>query len=53
MEPHLRKLYPEAKKILWTHNIVRGGGKAGDQPKALQPHLDYHQNKTARIEYHK
>ena len=52
VEPHIQKLYPDAKKIMWTHNVVRGGDKAGDQPKAAAPHLDYHQNKALRIEYH-
>ena len=53
MEPHIRKMYPEAKKILWTMNVVRGGDKFLDQPKAVgSPHLDYHQNKTKRIEFH-
>ena len=52
VEPHIQKLYTDAKKIMWTHNVVRGGDKAGDQPKAAAPHLDYHQNKALRIEYH-
>ena len=29
MEPHLRKLYPEVKRILWSHNVVRGGERLG------------------------
>ena len=54
MEPHIRYLYPEAKRILWTFNVVRGGDRFGDQPKAIDgPHLDYHQNRTARKEFHK
>ena len=52
VKPHIQKLYPDAKKIMWTHNVVRGGDKAGDQPKAAAPHLDYHQNKALRIEFH-
>ena len=53
MEHHIKKLYPDAKKIMWTHNVVRGGDRFGDQPKAVGgPHLDYHQNKTLRLEYH-
>jgi len=53
MNPHLEKLYPNVKKIHWSHNIVRGGdGKS--QPKAVsQPHHDFHQNDLLRFEYHK
>ena len=54
MEPHIQKMYPGAKRILWTFNVVRGGDKFGDQPKAIDgPHLDYHQNRSARVEFHK
>jgi len=54
IEPHIRKLYPDAKRMMWTYNVVRGGGTFGDQPKAVDgPHLDYHQNYTARVEFHK
>jgi len=54
MEPKLRELYPTVKKIVWTTNLVRGGDRFFDQPKAVGgPHLDYHQNKTARVEFHK
>ena len=54
MEPHIRNLYPTAKRILWTYNVVRGGSRLGDQPKAIDgPHLDYHQNRTAHEEFHK
>ena len=53
MEPHIRKLYPKVKKIFWTFNVIRGGDKFGDQPRALGgPHLDYFQNITFRREYH-
>ena len=53
MEPHIRKLYPKVKKIFWTFNVIRGGDKFGDQPRALGgPHLDYFQNITFRKEYH-
>ena len=53
MEPHLRALYPETKRIQWTSNVVRGGGHLGDQPKAVGgPHLDYHQNNSERILFH-
>ena len=53
MEPYIRNLYPDAKRLLWTYNVVRGGDKFGDQPKAINgPHLDYHQNNTARKEFH-
>ena len=27
MEPHIKNLYPNAKKIMWTHNVVRGGDR--------------------------
>ena len=54
MNPHLKKLYPDAKKIFWTYNVIRGGDKFGDQPRAVGgPHLDYHQNDTLRKEFHK
>ena len=54
MEPHLRALYPSTKRIRWTSNVVRGGGQLGDQPKAVGgPHLDYHQNNSERILFHK
>lgn len=53
MEPHIRSLYPDVKRIKWTFNVVRGGSKFMDQPKAVNaPHLDYHQNRTAREEFH-
>ena len=29
MEPHIKKLYPGAKKLWWTHNVVRGGDVPG------------------------
>ena len=50
---HLKKLYPNVKRILWTTNIVRGGGKIMDQPTAPAPHLDYHQNDEERVQFHK
>ena len=53
MEPHIRKLYPNVKRIEWTHNVIRGGNKPGDQPPALISHLDYHQDKDLRVEFHK
>merc|ERR1711971_1342046 len=53
MNPHLMKLYPKTKKILWLTNVVRGGDKLGDQPVALGPHLDYSQDDEARHEFHK
>jgi len=43
MEPYIKKLYPQTKRIEWLTNLVRGGDKPGDQPRALGPHLDYHQ----------
>ena len=27
MEPHIKKLYPNTKKLMWTHNVVRGGDR--------------------------
>ena len=51
-EPYLKKLYPKVKKIVWTHNVVRGGQRLLDQPVALAPHLDYYQGKQARIAFH-
>ena len=53
MEPHLMKLYPDTKRIVWTHNVVRGGSRVGDQPFALGPHLDYHPDNELRKEYHR
>jgi len=53
MEPHLRKMYPKVKRFVWTVNVVRGGNKPGDQPTAPAPHLDYHQDDEARLEFHK
>ena len=52
LEPYIRELYPQAKRLKWTYNVVRGGDKFGDQPPALGPHLDYHQNDTDRINFH-
>ena len=53
MEPYIKNLYPDVKRIRWTFNVVRGGSKFMDQPKAVNiPHLDYHQNRTAREEFH-
>ena len=53
MEPHIRKLYPDAKRMVWTYNVVRGGDGALDQPRAVDgPHLDYHQNDTERTKFH-
>ena len=44
MDPYIKKLYPETKKVLWTYNIIRGGDKFGDQPRAEGgPHLDFYQ----------
>ena len=48
MEPHLRRLYPQTKRIEWLSNLVRGGTQPGDQPRALGPHLDYHQDDQER-----
>ena len=53
MNPHLQKLYPKVKKIHWTYNVVRGGNKFGDHPRAAGPHLDYYQDDKMRLEFHK
>eukprot|EP00091_Calanus_sinicus_P004633 TRINITY_DN14972_c0_g1_i1.p1 TRINITY_DN14972_c0_g1~~TRINITY_DN14972_c0_g1_i1.p1 ORF type:complete len:268 (-),score=51.45 TRINITY_DN14972_c0_g1_i1:88-891(-) len=53
MEPYIRQLYPSVKKIFWTFNVIRGGDKLGDQPRAVGgPHLDYYQDDEARVEFH-
>ena len=53
VEDHIRKkLYPDAKELMWLENIVRGGEQSGNFKPALQPHLDFHQNKSLRIKYH-
>merc|ERR1712037_113376 len=53
IEPHIKKLYPDAKRMVWTYNVVRGGDGAMDQPRAVDaPHLDYHQNDTERTKFH-
>jgi len=53
IEPYLKKLYPQTKKIKWFSNLVRGGTKSGSQPRALGPHLDYIQDDEKREEFHK
>jgi len=53
IEPYLKRLYPQTKKIRWFSNLVRGGSKAGSQPRALGPHLDYFQGDEEREEFHK
>ena len=40
------------KRLEWTSNLVRGDDKPGDQPRALGPHLDYHQDDELRREFH-
>ena len=53
IEVHIRKLYPEVKRLLWLPNVVRGGQQFGDQPiTAAKPHLDFHQNKSLILEFH-
>ena len=53
MEPHIKKLYPDLKRMVWTYNVVRGGDGLMDQPRAVDgPHLDYHQNDTERTKFH-
>ena len=47
-----KKLYLNIKEFMWLENIVRGGEQSGDFTPALQPHLDFHQNKSLRIKYH-
>jgi len=53
MNPHVKKLYPNVKRTLWTTTIVRGGGQVLDHPIATQPHIDYNQNDADRIAFHK
>ena len=51
--PELMKLFPGATRIEFTHNIVRGGDRLGDQPASINgPHLDYSQNDLARKDFH-
>jgi len=52
MEPHLLKLYPQTKRFEWLSNLVRGGDQPGDQPRALGPHLDYHQDDEERDKFY-
>ena len=53
MEPHIKKLYPNVKRMVWTYNVVRGGEGVLDQPRAVDgPHLDYNQNDTERTKFH-
>ena len=54
LETRLLKLLPNATRIKFTSNVLRGGTQFGDQPAAIDgPHLDYTQNDTAREEFHK
>lgn len=54
IEPAIRNLYPGVKRMVWTYSVVRNGNKLGDQPGAVNSlHLDYSQNNTARVEFHK
>ena len=55
MDPYLRKLYPNVKRIVWTYNVIRDANPdraPTDQPTANGPHLDYHQNDSQRKEFH-
>ena len=53
MEPYIRELYPDVKRLDWNYNVVRGGDRFGDQPPAVgHPHLDFHQNDTDRRIFH-
>ena len=51
LEDQIRKLYPYVKEFMWLENIVRGGERSGDFTPALQPHLDFHQNKSLIFEF--
>jgi len=53
MEPYLKKMYPQTKRITWYSHLIRGDTKPGDQPRALGPHLDYHQSDELREEFYK
>ena len=53
MNPYIQKLYPDVKKIYWVYNVIRGGDQFGDQQRNLQPHLDYHQNNSLRMKFHR
>jgi len=50
--PHLMKLYPQTKRIQWFSNLIRGGDQFGDQPRAMGPHLDYHQDDEERKRFY-
>ena len=52
IDPYIKELYPKVKKIHWTYNMVRGGNRIGDHPRAEQPHLDYYQDDKMRLEFH-
>jgi len=53
MNPYLKKLYPQTKRIEWNVPVVRGGSLPLDQPRAVaEPHLDYHQDDAKRLEFH-
>jgi len=53
MEPYIKKLYPQTKKMMWLNNVVRGGTKPLDQPPAPIPHLDFNQNDEEREKFYK
>jgi len=51
--PLLHNLFPNATRIVFTNNVVRGGSSLGDQPAAVNgPHLDYSQDDAAHIQFH-
>jgi len=53
MEPHIKKMYPNVKRMQWTYNVVRGGDGVLDQPRAVDVvHIDYHQNHTEKVKFH-
>ncbi len=53
IEPQIRALYPDAKRLVWGSNVVRGGDSPGNHPRAVDaPHLDYYQHDGARAEFH-
>jgi len=54
IEPHIKKLYPDVKRMQWMFNLVRGNGGALDHPRVPDSlHSDYHQNFTERVKFHK
>ena len=53
MEPHIKSWYPNAKKILWVNNVVRGRDMLTDAAKAIDhPHVDFLHNRTALVDFY-